>query len=105
MKKKNWLIALVSIGIITGLWFGKFSIIPREIARISGEIYMDRHFSEMKLHCVGVDCADDSGNYTIVFRDPIDSTYYACLIGPKYFPFSIKEGLTAIEHDYVIKYK
>lgn len=105
MKKTKWLIALVVIGILAGLWFGRLSIIPRGIARISGDIYMAEHFPEMKLRVAGVDATLVNGNYRIVFWDPSNSTYYDCSIGPKYFPVSISEGLDEIERDYAEKYK
>ena len=105
MKKTKWLIALVAVAIFAGLWFGRSSIIPREIAKISGERYLEKQFPEMKLHCVGVDWVGSDGKYRIVFRDPSNSTYYDCSIGPRYFPVSISEGLGAIERDYVEKYK
>ena len=104
-KKKKRLIALVVIGIIVGLWFGESAIIPRVIAKISGKNYMQEHFPEMKLQCLDVEWADVYGSYLIRFRDPSDSTYYSCVMGPKYFPVSIGQGLIAIENDYVEKYK
>ena len=102
VKKKYWLIPLLTIVIVAGLWFGEYSIIPRQIA---GTVYVKEHFPEMKLQCVGVNSADSYGNFTIILWDRRDSTYYPCLIGPKYFPVSIGEGLSAIESDYVEKYK
>ena len=66
MKKKKWLIPIAIIGIIIVLWFT--GIIPKQIAKISGTNYVNKHFPEMQLECVGVEYADVYGDYLITFK-------------------------------------
>ena len=102
MKKKKWVIPIVIIGVIIVLWFT--GIIPKQIAKISGTSYVKEHFPEMQLECVGVEYADVFGDYLIEFKDK-DGNTYSCVIGPKYFPVSMGQGLFAIESDYAENYK
>ena len=97
MKKKKWVIPIVIIAVIIMLWFT--GIIPKQIARISGTSYVNNHFPEMQLKCVGVEYADVYGDYLITFKGADENTY-SCVIGPKYFPVSMGQGLFAIESDY-----
>lgn len=97
MKKKKWLIPIVTIGVIVVLWFT--GIIPKQIAKISASSYVDSHFPEMQLEYVGVEYADVYGDYLITFRST-DETAYSFVIGPKYFPVSPGQGLFAIESDH-----
>ena len=102
MKKKKWVIPIVIIGVIIVLWFT--GIIPKQIAKISGTSYVKEHFPEMQLECVGVEYADVFGDYLIEFKDK-DGNTYSCVLGPKYFPVSMGQGLFAIESDYAENYK
>ena len=102
MKKKKWVIPIVIIGVIMVLWFT--GIIPKQIAKISGTTYVNEHFPEMQLECVGVEYADVYGDYLITFKGTNENTY-SCVIGPKYFPVSMGQGLFAIESDYAENYK
>lgn len=102
MKKKKRLIPIAIIGIIIVLWFT--GIIPKQIGKISGTIYVNKHFPEMQLECVGVEYADVYGDYLITFKGTSENTY-SCVIGPKYFPVSMGQGLFAIESDYAENYK
>lgn len=102
MIKKKWLIPVLIIGVIMVLWF--IGIIPKQVAKISGTSYVKNHFPEMQLECVGVEYADVYGNYLITFKGTNENTY-SCVIGPKYFPVSMGQGLFAIESDYAEIYK
>ena len=66
MKKKKWVIPIVIIAVIIMLWFT--GIIPKQIAKISGTSYVNNHFPEMQLECVGVEYADVYGDYLITFK-------------------------------------
>ena len=102
MKRKKWLIPIVIIGIIVVLWFT--GIIPKQIAKIVGTRYVNNHFPEMQLECVGVEYADVYRDYLITFKGT-NENIYSCVIGPKYFPVSMGQGLFAIESDYAENYK
>lgn len=102
MKKKKWVIPIVIIAVIIMLWFT--GIIPKQIAKISGTSYVNNHFPEMQLECVGVEYADVYGDYLITFRGTHENTY-SCVIGPKYFPVFMGQGLFDIESDYAENYK
>ena len=102
MKKKKWVIPIVIIGVIMVLWFT--GIIPKQIAKISGTTYVNEYFPEMQLECVGVEYADVYEDYLITFKGTNENTY-SCVIGPKYFPVSMGQGLFAIESDYAENYK
>ena len=102
MKKKKWLIPIVIIGVIIVLWFT--GIIPMQIAKISGTTYVNEHFPEMQLECVGVEYADVFGDYLIEFKDK-DGNTYSCVIGPSLFPCSLGQGLFEIQEYYAENYK
>ncbi len=102
MKKKKWIIPTVIIGIIVVQWFA--GIIPKQIAKIAGTSYVNNRFPEMQLECVDVEYADVYGDYLITFKSTNENTY-SCVIGPKYFPVSMGQGLFAIESDYAENYK
>lgn len=91
-----------NIGINLGLWLT--GIIPKQVAKISGINYVSKHFPEMQLERIGVEWADVYGDYLITFKG-IDENTYSCVIGPKYFPVSMGQGLFAIESDYAENYK
>ena len=102
MKKKKWAIPIVIISVIIILWFT--GIIPKQIAKISGTNYVNEHFPKMQLEYVGVEWADVYGDYLITFKDPDENTY-SYVIGPKYLPISMGQGLFSIESYYEENYK
>jgi len=102
MKKKKWLIPIVVIVIIAVLWVG--GVIPKQIAKISGISYVNKHFPEMQLECVGVEYAGVFGDYLIAFKDK-NGELYSCVIGPVLFPVSMGQGLAAIEGEYSDNYQ
>ena len=102
MKQKSWVIPLVILGVILVLWLA--GIIPKQMAESFGTSYVNNHFPEMQLECIGVEYADFYGDYLITFKGTNENTY-SCVIGPKYFPVSMGQGLFAIESDYAEYYK
>lgn len=101
MKKEKWVLPIVIIGVIIVLWFT--GIIPKQIAKVAGTDYVNENFPKMQLKCVGVEWAAVYGDYLITFKGTNEDTY-SCVIGPKYFPISMGQGLFAIESDYEAKY-
>ena len=97
MKNKKYLITVVVVILILVLWFT--GVIPKQIAKISGTNYVNKHFPEMNLECTGVVWTEVYGDYLITFKDEIGKTY-SCVIGPVLFPYSLGQGLNAIESDY-----
>ena len=102
MKNKKWVIVILVIVLIAAMWLT--GIIPKQIAKISGESYVKKHFPELQLKCVDVEYADVFGDYLIKFKDKDDNTY-SCVIGPALFPTSLGQGLYAIQEYYVENYK
>ncbi len=99
MKHKKLIILILIIGL---LWFT--GIIPKQVAKAAGTNYVRNHFPEMKLECTGVEYSGPHGDYLIYFKD-INENKYGCVIGPKYFPVFMGQGLYAIESDYEENYK
>lgn len=56
------------------------------------------------MECTDVEWADTYGDYLITFNGT-DESVYSCVIGPKYLPVSLGQGLFAIESDYAKNYK
>lgn len=101
-KKKIVIIAIIILILATGLWFG--GLIPRQIGEIFGKKYMSEKFPEMQLEYVKIEWNKYYGDYIITFKDK-DNQSYGCVIGPKYFPVSIGQGIYAIEETYKEKYQ
>ncbi len=94
MKNKKLILTIAIIVCISLLWLT--GIIPKQIAKISGTNYVKKHFPEMQLECTGVEWADVYGDYIITFKDE-NGKVYSCVIGPAIFPYSLGQGLFAIE--------
>ena len=97
MEKKKRIIPIVIIGMIIMLW--STGIIPKQIAKISGTSYVNKHFPEMQMECIDVEYAAVFGDYLITFKDK-DGNMYSCVIGPYLFPFSLGQGLFEIQEYY-----
>lgn len=100
VKKKIIIISIVIILVIlliVVLWFN--GIIPMQIAKVYGTIYMRSHFPEMHLKYEGIEWSPYHESYIIHFKDK-DNEGYGCVIGPKYFPVNIGQGIFAIEEKY-----
>ena len=100
-KKRLLIIITILILLIIALWF--CGIIPKQIGKIYGTNYMKEKFPEMKLEYVNIEWNKYYGDYIITFKDKDDQTY-SCVIGPKYFPISLGQGVFAIEEKYKAKY-
>lgn len=102
-KKKIVIISLIVIVLlIIALWIS--GVIPKQIARIYGTNYINEHFKEMKLEYVDVEWNKYYGDYIITFKDK-NNKNYGCVIGPKYLPITMGQGLVAIEQEYQENYK
>ena len=101
MKKKILIITSIVIFLIIVLWGG--GIIPRQIGKIYGTKYMKDNFPEMQLEYVTMEWNQYYGDYIITFKDKENQTY-SCVIGPKYFPSIIGQGIFAIEEIYIENY-
>ena len=99
MKKKKivMITIIVAILLIIVLWVN--GIIPKQIAKVYGTIYMKTNFPKMQLEYANIEWNKYFGDYIITFKDKDDQSY-GCVIGPKYFPVSIGQGIFAIEETY-----
>ena len=98
MNKKVIIITIIVLTIlIITLWLG--GIIPKQIAKIYASNYMKSNFPEMELKYVNIEWNKYYGDYTITFKDKNNQSY-SCVIGPKYFPVSMGQGMYAIEETY-----
>lgn len=95
-KKRKILIVIV-IAIICILWL--CGIIPMQIGKIYGNLYVKKHFAEMDLKCTHIEWNEYMGDYVITFQNKQEQSY-SCTIGPKYFPISLGQGLSNIEEEY-----
>ena len=97
-KKKIFIvIVIVILIIIVGLWIS--GIIPKQIAKIYGNSYMNNHFPEMQLKYDSIEWSKNHDDYIITFKDKVNNTH-SCTVGPKYFPINLGQGLFAIEEAY-----
>lgn len=99
--KKNLIIIGILVLVIIVLWFG--GVIPKQIGKIYGIKYMKNNFPEMQFDYVNIEWNKYYGDYIINFKDKENGSY-SCVIGPKYFPISIGQGLNVIMENYQEKY-
>jgi hypothetical protein len=99
--KKNLIIIGILVLVIIVLWFG--GVIPKQIGKIYGIKYMKNNFPEMQFEYVNIEWNKYYGDYIITFKDKENGSY-SCVIGPKYFPISIGQGLNVIMENYQEKY-
>ena len=102
MKNKILIIISIVVLLIIVIWFS--GIIPKQIGKTYAIQYMKNVFPEMQLEFVNIEWNKYFGDYTITFKDKEDKSY-GCVIGPKYFPINIGQGLNAIQETYLEKYK
>lgn len=97
-KKKIIIISIILIIILTiVLWY--IGIIPKQIAKIYSIAYMNFNFPEMRLNYDKIEWSPYHESYIINFKNK-DNQIYSCVIGPKYFPVNLGQGLFAIEETY-----
>lgn len=101
MNKKNLIITIIAVVLVVTLWIG--GIIPKEIGKIYGIKYMKDNFPEMQLEYDNVEWNKYYGDYIITFKDK-ENQNYSCVIGPKYLPISMEQGINAIIETYQEKY-
>ena len=102
MKKRFLRITGIIALAIIALWLG--GIIPKQIGKIYVTKYMKHNFPEMQLEYINIEWNKYYGDYVITFKDK-ENKNYSCVIGPKYLPISIGQGLFEIEDIYLEKYK
>ena len=64
---------------------------------------MKNKFPNMQLEFIGIEWNKYYGDYIITFKDK-ENEKYSCVIGPKYLPVSIGQGIVAIEETYTQSY-
>ena len=102
MNKKSIIIVTFAVVLlISALWLG--GLIPKQIGKIYGTKYMNDNFPEMQLEYVDIEWNKYYGDYIIKFKDK-EGQDYGCVIGPKYLPISIGQGINAIMETYQEKY-
>ncbi|MBQ7410914.1 MAG: hypothetical protein IJW20_06000 [Clostridia bacterium] len=101
-NKKIMIFAIVVILLIVVLWLG--GIIPKQIAKIYGAQYMNKHFPKMQLEYDNIEWNEYFGDYIITFKDKENKTH-GCVIGPKYFPINMGQGMVEIRETYMENYK
>lgn len=90
---------LIIIAII--LWFS--GTIPKQIGKLYAIQYMNDNFSKMELKFVNIEWNKKFDSYTIQFKDK-NEEIYGVVIGPKYFPINLGQGLFTIEEIYKENY-
>mgnify|MGYP003300002820 CR=1 FL=1 len=100
-KKSIVIIVLAVVLLVSVLWFG--GLIPKQIGKIYGTKYMNDNFPEMQLEYVDIEWNKYYGDYIIKFKDK-EGQDYGCVIGPKYLPISIGQGINVIMETYQEKY-
>ena len=101
-KKSIIIITFAVVLLISVLWLGGF--IPKQIAKVYGTKYMSDNFPKMQLEYVNIEWNKYYGDYIITFKDK-ENQNYGCVIGPKYLPISIGQGINAIMETYQEKYQ
>ena len=101
-RKSIIIIVCVAVILTSVLWLGGF--IPKQIAKIYGTRYMNDNFPEMQLEYENIEWNKYYGDYIITFKDK-EKQKYGCVIGPKYLPISIGQGLNSIMETYQEKYQ
>ncbi len=96
MKSKKLLAAALA-GLTAALWLS--GIIPKQIAKIYGAYYIQKHFPEMQLECTGAEYSGAHGEYLLAFKSRNGKTY-GFVTGPRYLPVFLGQGLLSIESDY-----
>ena len=99
MKKRNIIIISIIVLLVLIIILWSNGIIPRQIAKVYGTIYMKYNFPKMNLEYNDIEWSKYHNDYIIYFKDKNEQRY-SCVIGPKYFPVSIGQGIVAIEEIY-----
>ena len=97
MKKRIIIVAIIVVLLILALWIS--GIIPKQIGRIYGTYYMNKNFPEWQVEFVNIEWAKYFGDYSITFIDK-SGNRRGCLIGPKYFPVFMGQGIFGMTEEY-----
>ena len=93
-SKRIIIISAVLITVIAVSWFSGH--IPRQIAKIYGKNYVKNNFPEKQLEYVNIEWNKFYGDYIITFKDN-EGKIYSSVIGPKFFPISMGQGVDGWE--------
>ena len=93
-SKRIIIISAVLITVIAVSWFS--GLIPRQIAKIYGKNYVKNNFPEKQLEYVNIEWNKFYGDYIITFNDN-EGKIYSSVIGPKFFPISMGQGVDGWE--------
>lgn len=93
-SKRIIIISAVLITVIAVSWFS--GLIPRQIAKIYGKSHVKNSFPEKQLEYVDIEWNKYYGDYIITFKDN-DGKIYSSVIGPKFFPISMGQGVDGWE--------
>ena len=93
-SKRIIIISAVLITVIAVSWFS--GLIPRQIAKIYGKNYVKNNFPEKQLEYVDIEWNKFYGDYIITFKDN-EGKIYSSVIGPKFFPISMGQGVDGWE--------
>lgn len=99
MEKKKIIISILVVVLLLIIILWSSGIIPKQIAKIYGTNYMKKYFPKMQLEYVNIEWNKYYADYIITFKDKYNQNY-SCVIGPKYFPVSIGQGIFTIEEMY-----
>lgn len=93
-SKRIIIISAVLITVIAVSWFS--GLIPRQIAKIYGKNYVKNNFPEKQLEYVDIEWNKFYGDYIITFNGK-DGKIYSSVIGPKFLPISMGQGVDGWE--------
>ena len=92
--KSKCIKAVAFVLLVSVSWFS--GLIPRQIAKIYGKNYVKNNFSEKQLEYVNIEWNKFYGDYIITFKDN-EGKIYSSVIGPKFFPISMGQGVDGWE--------
>lgn len=93
LKKKVIIVLSVTVCVLL-LWFS--GLIPKQIAKISAKSYVKNTFPEKQLEFSHIEWNKFYGDYIITFKDS-DGKNYSSVIGPKFLPISMGQGIEGWE--------
>ena len=95
-SKRIIIISAVLITVIAVSWFS--GLIPRQIAKIYGKNYVKNNFPEKQLEYVDIEWNKFYSDYIITFKDN-EGKIYSSVIGPKFLPISMGQGVDGWEFE------
>lgn len=98
------IIVLVVLFVLIIFPFWSNGTIPKQIAKISANIYLRKNFPKMQVKNLSVEWWSVYGDYIVSFEDENNERHGFC-ISPKYFPIYPGQGEFGIREEYREKYK